>query len=124
MQIIYGTRKSLLDYFLFCVLNILNHVCLRYLVLSPPSLQETAHLSDSGLSRHVMPRVEASELVEEDAIAIHSEHPRLLLLLLLLLFVYHVLDGADPLELLLEQELVHLFLQLIFDLSLQGEVEL
>jgi hypothetical protein len=67
-----------------------------------------------------MPRVEASELVEEDAIAIHSEHPRLLLLLL---FVDHVLDGADPLELLLEQELVHLFLQLIFDLPLQGEVE-
>jgi len=71
-----------------------------------------------------MPRVEASELVEKDAIAIHSEHPGLLLLLLLLLFFDHVLDGADPLELLLEQELVHLFLQLIFNLSLEGEVEL
>jgi hypothetical protein len=34
------------------------------------------------------------------------------------------LDGADPLELLLEQELVHLPLQLLFDLSLKGEVEL
>jgi len=102
MLIIDGTRKSLLDFFIFGVFNILNHVCLRNLVLSPPSLQKTAHLSDSCLSCHVMPRIETSELVEKDAIAIHSEHPGLLLLLLLLLFVDHVLNGADPLELLLE----------------------
>ena len=102
----------------------MNHVYLRNLVLSPASLKESAHLSDSGLSCHVMLRVEASEVVEEYAIAVNSEDPRLLLLLLLLLFVDHVLNGADPLELLLEQELVHLPLQLLFDLSLEGEVEL
>ena len=66
-----------------------------------------------------------SEVVKRDAVVIHGIcDPRLLLLLPLLLFDDHFLDGADPLELLLEQELVHLFLQLIFDLSLQGEVEL
>ena len=102
----------------------MNHVYLRNLVLSPASLKEAAHLSDCGLSCHVMFRVEASEVVEEDPIAVNSEHPRLLLLLLLLLFVDHILHGADPLELLLEQELVHLPLQLLFDLSLEGEVEL
>jgi hypothetical protein len=71
-----------------------------------------------------MLRVEASEVVEENAIAVNSKDPRLLLLLLLLLFVDHVLDGTNPLEFLLEQELVHLPLQLLFDLSLEGKVEL
>jgi hypothetical protein len=102
----------------------LNHVYLRYLVLPPASLKEAAHLSYSCLSCHVMLRVEASEVMEEYAIAVNREHPRLLLLLLLLLFVDHVLHGTDPLELLLEQELVHLSLQLLFDLPLEGEVEL
>jgi hypothetical protein len=60
-----------------------------------------------------------SEVVKRDAVAIHGIcDPRLLLLLPLLLFDDHVLHGADPLELLLEQELVHLLLKLFFNLSL------